>query len=217
LQSRPSARENHPRPGVRRGRSISLISGERFVTRFPAGCVLTACLVWSGCPGAAFSPPADNAPAAPAPNAAAPAADGAPAPEQPPEPAAEPSQPAAEPDRPNALQREAVLVDRRAYLEAHPESVELEKNVIDANDPFTASAQGYFAAVSSLTKSAYEHDLRLQKALNNDKWPSFDAYKAILDMHGVKLKGLKKNQVYAYDDQTGKISILELPEAPAGN
>ena len=162
--------------------------------------MLCGAVLLSGCPNAGFSPPANEAAPQPAPAAEQPAAP-APAP--------------AEAERPNALQREAVFVDRKAYLAEHPEAVELEKNVIDANDPFTASAQGYYAAVSTLTKSAYEYDLRLQKQLNNDQWPTFEAYKAILETHGIKLKGLKKTQVYAYDDQTGKISILELPEPPA--
>lgn len=167
--------------------------------------VLLSAGLWLGCPSAAFSPPKESPPA---PVVAAEQPADAPAPQA--DPPAE-AAPAEAPKEPNALQREAELVDRRAYLAEHPNATELEKNVIDANDPFTASAQGYFAAISTLTKSTYEYDLRLQKQLNDDKWPSFDAYKAILEMHGIKLKGLKKGQVYAYDDQTGKISILELP------
>jgi DNA-binding phage protein len=170
-----------------------------------ASLVVTLTLL--GCPGAAFEAPRKedqtSAAEAPAVAEAVPAEDDAPAEAAP----AEAQQP-----RQNALEREAELVDRRAYLEAHPNAIELEKNVINASDPFTASAQGYFAAVSTLTQAAYEHDLQLQKALNNDRWPTFAAYKTILDTHGVKLKGLKKRQVYAYDDQTGQISILELPE-----
>lgn len=169
-------------------------------------CASLGVLILTGCPGAAFKP-ADNkaSPAAATPEAAAG------------QPQAEPAAPApaeAAPP-PNALNREAELVDRRAYLQEHPNAVEIEKNVIDATDPFSASAQAYFSGVSSLMKSTYEYDLRLQKQLNDDKWPTFAKYKEILDNAGVKLKGLKLRQVYAYDDQTGKISILELPEEPA--
>ncbi|MCA9054366.1 MAG: hypothetical protein KDA75_11045 [Planctomycetaceae bacterium] len=163
---------------------------------FSAGLV---CLLVYGCPGAAFESPKDDAPAVEV------------------QPATPNENPAAEPvaeeaPRQNALQREAKLVDRRAFLQEHPDAVEREKNVINASDPISAASQGYFAGVSSLMISAYEHDLQLQKQLNDNKWPSFDAYKTILDTHGVKLKGLKKGQVYAYDDQTGQITILELPE-----
>ena len=167
---------------------------------------LLGCLL-CGCPGAAFKS-AEQAESASADQPTAPEAGG--------DAPAQADQPDAEPPKQNALQREARLVDRSSYLQEHPNAVELEKNVINASDPLTASAQGYFAGVSSLMISAYEHDLRLQKALNDDKWPTYDAYKQILDTHGVKLKGLKKGQVYAYDDQTGQISILELPDEEAG-
>jgi hypothetical protein len=158
----------------------------------------------AGCPGSIVpeAPEAaqnDSAPAAqPAANDAAPAGEDAP--------------------RQNALQREAELVDRRAFLEEHPNAIELQKNVINAKDPFTAVSQGYFAGVSSLTISAYKHDLELWKNLRSDNsWPPFEEYKKILETHNVKLKGLKKGQVYAYDDQTGEISILEIPaEGQAG-
>lgn len=160
--------------------------------RLVAVCAIA--LLLAGCPGS-LVPQAPEAAKAPAEN---PAAE-APLPEQPAE-------------RPNALQREAELVDRRAFLEEHPNAVELHKNVINAQDPFTAVSQGYFAGVSSLTISAYKHDLELWKNLRSDNsWPHFEEYKKILESHSVKLKGLKKGQVYAYDDQTGEISILELP------
>lgn len=114
---------------------------------------------------------------------------------------------------PNALKREAKLVDRNKFLAEHPDAIEIEKNVINASDPFTASSQAYFAGVSSLMISAYTADLRLWKELNNGKWPTFEKYQEILNTHGVKLKGLKKGQVYAYDDQQGTITILEVQEA----
>ncbi|MEZ6064271.1 MAG: hypothetical protein R3B90_00855 [Planctomycetaceae bacterium] len=118
----------------------------------------------------------------------------------------------AEQPKPNAFQREAKLVDRHVFMAEHPNAIEREKNVIEATGYLSAVSQGYFAAASQVTILQLQHDLQLQKQLNNDKWPTFDAYKKILDTHGVKLKGLRKTQVYAYDDQTGNISILELPE-----
>ncbi|MFV0443934.1 MAG: hypothetical protein ACK5Q5_10215 [Planctomycetaceae bacterium] len=170
---------------------------------FSGALLLLTC--W-GCPGQAFNTQkkgADPAQAAAEPAQAEPAADAA---------APADAVPAAKPEKhPNALQREAELVDRRAFLAEHPHAIELEKNVIDATDPFTGAAQGYFAGVSSLMVSTYQYDLRLQKQLNNDHWPTFENYKQILENNNIKLKGLKKRQVYAYDDETGKISILELP------
>jgi len=117
---------------------------------------------------------------------------------------------AQEEKKPNALQREAKLVDRNQWLKDNPDGTEIEKNVINASDPFSATAQGYFAAASQLTISALKHDLDLWHTLN-EKWPTFAEYQEILTKHGVKLKGLKKGQVYAYDDQTGNVSILQEP------
>ncbi|MEZ6056329.1 MAG: hypothetical protein R3C01_06450 [Planctomycetaceae bacterium] len=111
----------------------------------------------------------------------------------------------------NPLHREAKLVDRNKFLAEHPNAIEIEKNVINASDPFSAASQGYFAAVSSLMVSAYTHDLQLWRELNNQKWPTFAEYQEILQRNNVKFKGLKPGQVYGYDDQQGTITILEAP------
>ena len=160
-------------------------------------CVCAACC--TGCPGA-------KAPPAAAPVADAPAADHAES------PAPEPTPPAADPQPEKPLEREARFVDRKVFLEQHPNANEIEKNVINAKDPISAVAQGYFAAVSKLTIDTLQYDLRLWYQLNGERWPSFAEYQEILEKHNVKLKGLKPRQVYAYDDKTGQLSIMELPE-----
>lgn len=157
--------------------------------------MLTLC----GCPGTSQPPPA----AAPTPAPPAEPAAAAPQPEPPPPPA---------PAQEHPLQREAKFVDRRAFLEQHPNATEIAKNVINAQDPLSAVAQGYFAAVSTVTIAAYQHDLKLWYELNGQRWPTFAEYKDILSKHDIQLKGLKPRQVYAYDDQTGQLSILEVPE-----
>ncbi len=169
---------------------------------YQVALVMVAMATLAGCPGAVLDPygkqKQDEEAAAPAQAAAPPEAE---------------AEPPAEPQPQNALQREARLVDRRVYLQEHPDAIELEKNVIKAGDPFTATSQGYFAAVSQLTIAAYEHDLQIWKASNDNRWPTFAEYEQILKRNGIKLRGLKVGQVYAYDDQTGQISILELPDA----
>jgi hypothetical protein len=154
--------------------------------------ILTLC----GCPGTPQPPEP-----APPPAAAAPQPEPPPAPEPAPPPAQE-----------NALQREAKFVDRRVFLQQHPTATEIAKNVINAQDPLSAVAQGYFAAVSTVTIAAYQHDLKLWYELNGQRWPTFAEYQDILSKHDIHLKGLKPRQVYAYDDQTGQLSILEVPE-----
>jgi hypothetical protein len=162
---------------------------------FVRSCLwLSLPLLACGCPTAAIestqNPPASTAPAAG---------------EQAAQVAEEPHQ--------NAFQREAMLVDRNAFLQEHPNATEIEKNVINSDGYLGSVSQGYFAAASQVTIVNLQHDLELQRNLDpNYRWPTFAKYKEILDTHGVKLKGLKKRQVYAYDDQTGNVSILELPE-----
>jgi len=162
----------------------------------------------AGCPGA-NAPPATTAPAA---VDAAPADHGDDAAAAPPAAAPAAEQPAAEPPPVKPLEREAKFVDRHLFLQQHPNAAELEKNVINASDLFSATAQGYFAAASQLTLSALKHDLDLQYQLKGQRWPSFTEYQEILNTHGIKLKGLKPRQVYAYDDKTGQVSILEVAE-----
>lgn len=166
--------------------------------------ILTLC----GCPGTSPQPPTPTpTPSEPAP----PPAAAAPQPEPPPEPPPAPA-PAAPPVQEQALQREAKFVDRRVFLQQHPNATEIAKNVINAQDPLSAVAQGYFAAVSTVTIAAYQHDLKLWYELNGQRWPTFKEYQEILSKHDIHLKGLKPRQVYAYDDQTGQLSILEVPE-----
>lgn len=166
-----------------------------------AACLLT--LLASGCPSA-LSP--TKAPEKPAPVAESGGA------EQP--PGAPAAAPAAQPAAPqqSVFKREVPLVDRNKYLAEHPDAIEKDRNEIHATGYLQAVSQGYFAAASTATIANFEHDLELQKELNGGKWPSFEKYKEILDTHGVKLQGLRLNQVYAYDDQTGQMSVIELPE-----
>jgi hypothetical protein len=155
----------------------------------------------AGCPGSLVPSAKKEEPAAPPAVAEGAPAEGAPA------PAAPPQQ--------NMLKREAELVDRNKYLAEHPNAIEMEKNEINATGYFDAVGQGYRAGVTTLTTSTYEYDLRLWREMNNGRWPTFAEYKEILDRNGVKFKGTKLNQVYGYDDQTGQLSILELPEENA--
>ncbi len=130
-----------------------------------------------------------------------------PAAEQPEAPA---SAPAAkpEPTKPTHFQkRVAQLVDKNQALKENPELI-LVKNEMKAGDPLTAIAQGYFAAASMAHIAALQHEVDLQRALN-DKAPTFAEFKGMFDRHGIQLKGLYEWQMYAYDDQTGTMSILE--------
>ncbi len=105
--------------------------------------------------------------------------------------------------------RPADLVDKRAAMAANRDLVEVT-NDVNAGDYFTAVTGSIYSAVSRYTIDAINHDIELWKNLNeNNEYPSFEEYKSILERHSVQLKGLRANQVYAYDQQTGSICILE--------
>lgn len=161
----------------------------------PRTLVVLAALALFGC----NKPAADDsvAPAAPA---------------NPPPPAA--GNQAAAPAQPHAHQSilekmTTKIVDRQKALADNPRLVELEKNVFSATDPITYASKAYFSAVSQVQMAALKQTIDAHKILNDDKLPTFQEFETMLKQAGVKLQGLYRWQVYAYDPTTGEISILE--------
>ncbi|MBX3438832.1 MAG: hypothetical protein KF861_15160, partial [Planctomycetaceae bacterium] len=135
-----------------------------------------------------------------------------------PEPAAEPApaapvEPAAAPvqEKPatvtHFLKREAALVDKHKAMAENDKLVEVE-NRITANDYLSAVSQMYFAAGSAIYLSQLKHQLDLMYAQDN-RYPTFEEFSALLKQFNIKLGALYEYQMYAYDDQTGEIGILE--------
>ena len=104
--------------------------------------------------------------------------------------------------------REARLVDKKRAMAENPSIVEVE-NKINASDPLTAVAQSYFTIGSKAQVAAMQHNLRIQKELNNGNWPSFEEFEKSLKQAGVKLSALYAYQMYGYDQETGGIVVLE--------
>jgi len=153
----------------------------------------------SGCdkPAANDSPPAGPA---------NPPANAAPADNQ----AAAPAQPPAH--QSILLKMTTTIVDRQEALAKNPKLVELEKNVFSATDPITYASKAYFSAVSQVQMAALKQTIDAHKILNDDKLPTFEEFDKMLKEAGVRLQGLYRWQVYAYDPTTGLISILEDPD-----
>ena len=105
------------------------------------------------------------------------------------------------------------LVDKNKALAENPKLVEVE-NTINASDPFTAAAQSYFTIGSRAHVLAFKHNVDIYKA-TNDRNPTFTEFEQMIKQANVELKGLKPWQAYAYDDQSGAISILEDPDEKA--
>ncbi|WP_437224753.1 hypothetical protein SH661x_003768 [Planctomicrobium sp. SH661] len=129
--------------------------------------------------------------------------------------AAAPGAPAAAPAAPNPGGGAASLpmdntklVDKKAALAANPALIETQ-NRINASDPVSAAAQGYFAIGSKAQMLNLQNQINVIKADNNNKPPSFAQFEDLLRQNGVQLKGIYRWQVYAYDDEKGDIVILE--------
>ena len=100
--------------------------------------------------------------------------------------------PVADEPHQNAMQREAKLVDRNQWLADNPNWNEIEKNVINASDPLTATAQGYFAAGSQLTIVALKHDLEIWKNMpgnDGEKYPDLRRIRSHFEECGRQAEG----------------------------
>lgn len=103
--------------------------------------------------------------------------------------------------------REARLVDKQKAMQENPKLIEVE-NKINASDPLTAVAQGYFAAASQAQVLTMQHNINIQREID-DRWPTFAEFEEMVKQYNIKLQGLYAYQMYAYDETTGGLSILE--------
>lgn len=100
------------------------------------------------------------------------------------------------------------LVDKKKAMAENPGWVETQ-NRINATDPVTAASQAYYALPSKAQMLNMKHQIDIIKADNNNRPPTFEEFNKLLVENQVKLKGIYRWQVYAYDDETGDIVILE--------
>lgn len=105
------------------------------------------------------------------------------------------------------------LVERNRALAENPELVEVE-NHTQAKDPLTAVTQSYFSGTSKLNATAIEYNAKLQSFIDAEgaqepKPPSFEHLNQQMQQNSNMVKGLKPWQAYAYDELTGKVTILE--------
>ena len=107
--------------------------------------------------------------------------------------------------------REAELVDLQTAKSENPNLEEVE-NSINASDPLSAYAQAGSAAVSKVMVPVIESEAQAFRALN-DRYPTADELRERFQNAGTKITGLKPGQMYGYDAETGKVTILLDPEA----
>ena len=152
------------------------------MSRFRFVFVFTSLLAFAGCDAAAMPD--------------APEAEQAAAPE--PDPEVKP------------LDRAAKFVDYNKAIEENPD-LEVVTNDINAGDPISAAAQGYFNAASKLHVQEIQRQAEMMKVMSdNQTYPTFEQLKAA--WQGQTFKGLKSWQMYAYNAETGQVVILSDPE-----
>lgn len=103
------------------------------------------------------------------------------------------------------------IVDKKTAMAENPKLFETE-NKITASDPIFAPAQGLRAVGSKAEMLAFDHTIALHKA-QYDKNPTYEEFMGYYEQAHVKLKGLKPWQMYAYDEETGTMTLLEDPDA----
>ncbi len=120
----------------------------------------------------------------------------------------------AQPKTPQFNELEWKIVDRNKALEENPDLVEVD-NDSDAKDPISAISKMYFSPISRINKTTMEHNAKLQSFINaadgaeDPKPPTFEEFNRDAKLNSNNVKGLKPWQVYAYDETTGKVTILE--------
>lgn len=135
-------------------------------------------------------------------NVEVPAGQAEPAPEQPAEP------------RPVLTKRwTQEVVDLQKAQAENPKLVEVE-NKITGTDPLTTSLQGYIAISSRANVLNFQHQVNLMKAAE-DRNPTYDEIMTLIKQTKMEFNALPDYQTYAYDQQAGKFTILEDPDAKA--
>ncbi len=122
---------------------------------------------------------------------------------------------AAAPAEPEGFSKlEWKIVDRNKALAENPKLVEVE-NDTNASDPVSAIMQASRSLTSQFNKISMEHNAKLQSFVNateggEDPKPiSFEEFNSAAKLNSNNVKGLYKWQAYAYNETTGKVTILE--------
>ena len=88
-----------------------------------------------------------------------------------------------------------------------------ELKVVDKPSAQTVYSRAFFSITTRASKLAFERNLQIIKATNGDRWPTYKQYTDSMRQMRMKLSKLPSFAIYAYNDKTGKLLILEDPAA----
>lgn len=104
----------------------------------------------------------------------------------------------------------AQVVEKPVAMAENPR-LRVVTNDVNAGDPLSAATQSYFAAGTRVQMMNFEHQMAIMRELN-DRYPTFDEFAEMMQVHQVKYRELKPWQMYAYDPSDGSVCILEDPD-----
>jgi hypothetical protein len=120
-----------------------------------------------------------------------------------------PAQPPADPGPPTEAsipQVDAKMVDMKAAMAQNPNLVVVE-NKIEGSDPLSVTASAYVSLRSKPGLLAFQHNLNIWKATNDNRNPSFEEFQEMAK--GLQFGPLRPYQMYGYDADKGGLVILE--------
>lgn len=105
------------------------------------------------------------------------------------------------------------LVDKQKIMAENPQMIVKSTAKLggQSQDYLTAVSQAYVSARTRIYVMTLQHDLALQKELNDGKFPSFEQFEKMLKQSSVELANSYPWEVYAYDSVAGEIQLLEDP------
>ena len=108
----------------------------------------------------------------------------------------------------------ARVVDYQKAMQENPRLI-VKENKAQGNDPLSFAASAYVSARSRASLLNFQHNLDIMKAINENKNLTYDEVIKLMKQTGLELAALYPYQMYAYDEQTGALMILEDPDDKA--
>ena len=109
-------------------------------------------------------------------------------------------------DPPGRRKRPARLVNL-AEATRNPKIVVVE-NKVNPADPLGSVVTRYFDAAARVSTLGLQQAVKAHHALNG-RYPTVEEFQRMIQQHRVKLAPLPPYQMYAYDEKTGGIVIVE--------
>ena len=103
-------------------------------------------------------------------------------------------------------QTTAQVVDAKEWLQKP--GIQAKDGKIEGVDPFSRTASGYFTLAAQTSTLGLQQAVQHYKALN-DKFPPYEEFMRMMQENRIEFTKLRWYEIYAYNEDTGKILVLE--------